>query len=356
MPSAQLLAMYNVQYIITDKVRDLWFQDVYYDRQIGARLDADFATVDVEIPRPFPATHLDLIAAGEGDAAALGGDNRAVVEVTVTGLTVQDEMVTVRLPVIAGSEVGAHLADARLDSPLAATNGAIVAYRDVEGGRQEYQVRLELPEALTPVAISFVWQTDAPPITVQAATLVDARTGMFTALLPSDRGRFALTHSGDVKIYENLDLLPRAYLVHHVVAAEADQAVALVAAGGFDPAETAIVEGLEAFQTKASPGDGATILSYAPERVVVESSSAQKALLVLADGDDPGWHASINGVSTPVVRTNVLLRGVVVPPGKHVVEFVYRPAPWQQGLWIGSAGWLAIIVLVVGATIYRKSA
>ena len=30
----------NVQYVITDKVRDLWFEDVYYDRQIGARLDA----------------------------------------------------------------------------------------------------------------------------------------------------------------------------------------------------------------------------------------------------------------------------------------------------------------------------
>ena len=40
-------------------------------------------------------------------------------------------------------------------------------------------------------------------------TLIDARTGMFTPLLPSDRGRFRLVHSGDVKIYENLDVLPR---------------------------------------------------------------------------------------------------------------------------------------------------
>ncbi len=95
-----------------------------------------------------------------------------------------------------------------------------MAYRDVEGGRQEYRVSLELPTILTPVAITLTWQPDAPPITVQAATLVDARTGMFTALLPSDRGRFELTHSGDVKIYENLDLLPRAYLVHTVVGSD----------------------------------------------------------------------------------------------------------------------------------------
>lgn len=364
MPRAQLLAMYNVQYIITDKVRDLWFQDIYYDRQIGARLDADLPTVAVAVPHAFSATHLHLIATAEGDAAALAGGNRPVVVVTVRGRNAQDEAVTVQLPVVAGSEPGAQLADAALASPLAATNGATVAYRDVEGQRQEYQVRLELPALLTPEAITLTWQTDAPPITVQAATLVDARTGMFTALLPSDRGRFALTHSGDVKIYENLDVLPRAYLVPNVMAADADQAVALVAAGSFNPRETAVVEGLASFQGAASAGmaggaasgDGATILSYAPERVVIESRSAQRALLVLADGDDPGWHAAIDGAPTPIYRTNVLLRGVEVPAGTHVVEFVYRPASWQRGLWIGAAGWLVLVGLVVGAAIHRGRA
>jgi hypothetical protein len=190
---------------------------------------------------------------------------------------------------------------------------------------------------------------DAPPVTVQAATLVDAHTGMFTALLPSDRGRFVQAHSGDVKIYENLDVLPRAYLVHDVLAAEADQAVELVAAGGFDPAQTAIVEGIEAFHTTASPTDGAVILSYAPERVVIESTSSEAALLVLADGDDPGWQATVDGAPTPVYRTNVLLRGVQVPAGTHTIEFVYRPASWQQGLWVGALGWFVIVALLVVA-------
>ena len=57
------------------------------------------------------------------------------------------------------------------------------------------------------------------PVVVQAATLVDARTGMFVPLLPSDRGRFQLAHSGDVKIYENLDVQPRAYLAAQAAAA-----------------------------------------------------------------------------------------------------------------------------------------
>lgn len=344
MPPADLLAMYNVQYIITDKVRDLWFEGVYYDRQIGATLSADLPAVVVDAPRPFPTTHLHLIAVAEGDASALAGANRTVLDVAMTGLDGRNETVTVHLPVVAGSEAGAHLADAQLDSALAANNGATVAYRDVEGGRQEYRVNLELPTILTPVAITVTWQPEAPPITVQAATLVDARTGMFTALLPSDRGRFALVHSGDVKIYENLDVLPRAYLVHEVMAASAGQAVELVAAGGFSAADRAVVEGLEPFRTTPNPGDGATILDYSPERVVIESNSVERAFLVLSDGDDPGWQATVDGAPVPIYRTNVLLRGVEVPAGRHVVEFVYRPVQWTQGVWLGAVGWLLIFV------------
>jgi hypothetical protein len=353
MPPADLLALFNVQYVITDKVADLWFEDVYYDRQMGAQLNADLPTVVVDAPHPFPATHLHLIATAEGEGTALAGVNRPVLEVSVEGVDAGGEAVMVQMPVLAGSEPGAQIADAHLDSPLAARNGALVAYRDVEGGRQEYRVSLELPILFTPVAITLTWLPDAPPITVQAATLVDARTGMFTALLPSDRGRFQQVHSGDVKIYENLDLLPRAYLVHNVLAAtDADHALALVAAGAFDPAEAAVVEGIAGFRTSAAPGDGATLLDYAPERVLIESASVEPALLVLSDGDDPGWRATVDGVPVPIYRTNVLLRGVEVPAGRHTVEFIYRPDPWQQGLWVGAIGLMLLVGLLVGGVLF----
>jgi hypothetical protein len=273
----------------------------------------------------------------------------------VTGLDAAEQAVTVQLPVLAGDEAGAHLADAALDSPLAARNGASVAYRDVEGARQEYRVNLALPTPLTSVAITLTWQGNSstglfgpvPPITVQAATLVDERTGMFTPLLPSDQGRFALVHSGDVKIYENLQVLPRAYLVHQTVATEADQAVAQVAARAFDPREQAIVEGGAALQSRASAGDGARIVTYAPERVVIEATSAEPAFLVLADSDDPGWRATVDDAPVPIYRTNVLVRGVELPAGTHRVEFIYQPAAWQRGLWLGVLGWLMVIGLLV---------
>ncbi len=46
---------------------------------------------------------------------------------------------------------------------------------------------------------------------LEALTLVDGRDGTFQALVP---GAYRLIYSGDVKIYENMDVLPRAFIVH----------------------------------------------------------------------------------------------------------------------------------------------
>ena len=70
-PPTDLLGLMNAQYVITDKVRDLWFEDVYYDRQIGARLDNRLSQVQIDAPYPFEATHVDLIASIEADPAVL---------------------------------------------------------------------------------------------------------------------------------------------------------------------------------------------------------------------------------------------------------------------------------------------
>ena len=39
----------------------------------------------------------------------------------------------------------------------------------------------------------------------------------------------------------------------------------------------------------------------------------------------PGWIAEIDGKPAPVLRADVLFRGVEVPPGHHRVVFRYAP-------------------------------
>ncbi len=78
-------ACLNVQYVITDKVRDLWFEDVYYDRQIGVRLGpSGLMEAEAAVPYPFEATHVDLIGYVEADMQALAQGNR-IATVTARG-------------------------------------------------------------------------------------------------------------------------------------------------------------------------------------------------------------------------------------------------------------------------------
>ncbi|RIK44737.1 MAG: hypothetical protein DCC55_01310 [Chloroflexi bacterium] len=346
-PATRLLNLVNGHYLITDKVRDLWFEGLFYDRQIGARMRPGLDTVVVEVPQPFEATHVDLIGFVDGapsDLARLADQNLAVATVVVAG-----DASSASFTLSAGGQPGAHLADGALDSPLASTSGVTVAYCDVEGGRQEYRVRLALPAPASPSHLT-VQRLDTPfEVVVQAVTLFDQRTGMFAPLLPSDRGRFRLVHSGDVKIYENLDALPRAYLVHEVIGIEsAADVLATLRADQFDPKRVAVVEGLSSFATVPGDEEGATIVSYEPERVEIHTHTNSEALLVLSDTAFPGWQATLDNDLVPLHVTNYLVRGVVVPPGEHTVVFVYRPTSWQRGLWLSGAG----VVITLGLALW----
>ena len=148
-PDSGLLGLLNIQYVITDKVRDLWFEDVYYDRQIGARLARDLPQVEIEVPYPFEATHIGLIGyiEGSGDLPpAQPAQNRPVAELEV----LQGETILEHFALTAGGLPGAHFADGMLGSPMADGSGATVAYQDVDGGRQEYLVKLALDRPIAP--------------------------------------------------------------------------------------------------------------------------------------------------------------------------------------------------------------
>ncbi len=363
-PPAALLNLFNVQYVITDKLRDLWFDGVYYDRQLGARLTANAPALTIDVPQDFEATHIDLIGYVDQGAENFPPEN---VEIAELEIAAADEITTRTLA--AGSQPGAHFADPVLDSANASAANASVAYRDVEGGRQEYLARFELPQPTTPSQID-LRRLDAPgwedaAVVIQAATLYDARTQTFVPLLPSDRGRFARVHSGDVKIYENLDVLPRAWLAHEVEAvASRGEAVAWLAErlanGSLEQNTWAVAEGGTAFSSTATPDDRAEIVDYAPERVTVQVETAEQALLVLSDSLYPGWSATIHDASggepTPILATNGLARGVDVPAGEHEVVFAYEPTSWRRGLWLSGIGTvLWLVVLGAGAWRVRRS-
>ena len=51
---------------------------------------------------------------------------------------------------------------------------------------------------------------------------------------------------------------------------------------------------------------------------------ARPGLLVVSEGYYPGWQAEVDGVAAPIVPTNGMMRGVVLPAGEHQIVFRFR--------------------------------
>ena len=72
-------------------------------------------------------------------------------------------------------------------------------------------------------------------------------------------------------------------------------------------------------------GSKALITAYGSNRIAIDVDAAAAGLLVLHDIAYPGWDVSVDGVKAPLLRANLLFRGVEVPAGHHAVEFSFHP-------------------------------
>jgi hypothetical protein len=121
-------------------------------------------------------------------------------------------------------------------------------------------------------------------------------------------GKWKLAYQGEVPIYENTQVRPRAFVsqIHPAW-----------------PVEYAV---------------------DAPGRVVLQAHGP--GTLVLMDPDFPGWRAWVDGALAREIEQGVMgFRAVPVSEGEHTVEFRYEPATYRVGLFVS----LLALCLLLGA-------
>jgi uncharacterized membrane protein YfhO len=59
--------------------------------------------------------------------------------------------------------------------------------------------------------------------------------------------------------------------------------------------------------------------------VTLEVESDRAGVVVLHDIHYPGWEVTVDGERKPMLRANLLFRGVEVGAGRHRIEFRFRP-------------------------------
>lgn len=211
--------------------------------------------------------------------------------------------------------------------------------------------------------------SDAQYATTSALTIkllnMFAVTDIFSFLPLTQEGLLPIqsSTSGGVTLshYRNPTALPRAYTVTEAtVAATFESAGMLLQNPQFIVGKHVLLESHEIqnmpkFQTflKPQPKDTSqthypvTITQDTHTTITLKTQVPHDAILVLADTHYPGWRATVDDISTPIVHANFTQRAVYVPKGNHVVTFTYTADIVKKGMYISVVFWSITIVLTV---------
>lgn len=125
----------------------------------------------------------------------------------------------------------------------------------------------------------------------------------------------------------------------------------------FSPRETAIVE--DAFKnTMHSPAGfdstaTITMISNRNDTVTYQSNSTLEMPAVFSEVYySEGWNAYIDGKKTDYAKVNYVLRGMMIPAGKHTIEFRFEPESFKLGWRITGISSIIIALLCVIAVFF----
>jgi hypothetical protein len=269
-PPNEMLSLTNTQWIITDKLKDAWIDDVFYDLQFSETITPDKPLTLNRLPR-FSADALGLVLAE--------GKNEGEVSVTLS-------------------------------------DGKIVTQKI--SGSGSARIRWDAASAIQTIIIH-----SPSSFTLRGATLIDEKAKAFQSLT---LGSYRLVHTGDTKIYQNMNVLPRAFILPENPKSQLP-----------NPNET--------LQTV-----GKTIITnYEAERIVIKTESDRGGYLILTDTFYPGWVAIVDSQTIEITPAFGLFRSIELPSGSHTVEFRFEPVSLKAGAMISVVSLMVLVVLMISS-------
>jgi hypothetical protein len=164
-------------------------------------------------------------------------------------------------------------------------------------------------------------------------------------------------YSGEAPPIVNKAALGNAWFVGDLKIAEnADDEMSSIAT--INPADVAVV-GKE-FESAVKGGISVdstysiTMTEYGTKRISYSSDTPAEAPAIFSEIWYPaGWVCRIDGQEVNAFRANYFLRGVMVPAGKHTIEWSFEPDSYNTAVtinWIGS-----VLVLMFAAVVFAVS-
>lgn len=173
---------------------------------------------------------------------------------------------------------------------------------------------------------------------------------MLSQVAINGKGLQQVFRDGSVRIYQNMNVLPRAFVVFKAKKINDPEAIKReLFSENFSGHGYVILEENIPFDTNDKDffdiEADVKILKYLPNEITLSVRQPKNGYLVLSDTYYPGWKAYVDGESTKIFRANYLMRAIKLSEGNHNVVFRYEPLSFRIGLYI------TLISLCVGIMI-----
>ncbi len=167
--------------------------------------------------------------------------------------------------------------------------------------------------------------------------------------------KYKLVFWEDLSIYENMEAMPRAYIVHHhIVKKDLSQMLRYMSSSAFDMRNEVVLEEeppsefMKQIHSPTFPPK-ITIDKYTSDKISMTTDLSTNGWLILSDTYYPGWKAYVNGKEVTIHRANCNFKAIELPSGKHLVAFEYSPISFRTG-WILSS--IGVICALAGFVIF----
>jgi hypothetical protein len=212
---------------------------------------------------------------------------------------------------------------------------------------------------------TFVWAVEMPEAT-QEATVAVCQAQDEPAGWPAFAAYSVQLQHVDIQqgvwLYENPNVLPRAYVVQRAEVVPDQALLERLTAQDFNPWTSVLLETplpvSQSAQLAGAPlrsGSVAHVTRYDLQRVEVMAEMTSPGILVLSDQWYPGWQVVVDGEPAPLLRANYALRGVYLPEGVHQVVFRFRSASLYLGLALAGLAFVCgLCAMGWEQRVYRK--
>lgn len=154
-------------------------------------------------------------------------------------------------------------------------------------------------------------------------------------------------------VSERKTALGPVWLVDEVIqVANANEAILQL--NQINPKTQAISQTLESTQYKVSSTDSISLIEKRNNLLRYNVSTEHERLAVFSEMHYPsGWSVYIDGDLQTYHKVNYMLRGIVIPKGKHEIVFAFKPTVIRNGTFLMASGWVMLLI-IIGTLISQK--